>query len=224
MMGVLVVGNPPPGQITLTFPGLLLSANVTLTSPGGDTSVARLTAGFLQNLTVRQLSIGYSTPTVFATPKGVSFNVPYWDAIDFNSGKWYANTTNFKGAFYVGSKNASTHKISTEDTPHYAPLLRNPTGQQLSAIKIQWDLTMYIAAQTDEQPQAYVGEAYATWGFNGTGVYKGPNGLGFGPPWTAGPNPVAKVTPPKTQWLAVTANGPKPVINTTKFNNLPVRL
>ena len=153
-----------------------------------EREIQHLTAGFLQNLKVTADG-GKNGPAggVYVASVGGNSIVgnTYWDAQDKNIGKFYDPSSHPSG-FFSGKNqnNGKNNLIKSEDGPEFKPVYQTAAGQLQTLIGI-YDLNLYVAAITDEQPAVYVGQALAQWRIDGAGrlaIMTSKNGVQHRPP------------------------------------------
>ena len=67
-----------------------------------------------------------------------------------------------------------TKTIKEADSPEAGPPIQNGNGANLTGVQLVWDFELYVVALTKDTRNGantvYVGEALATWKFNGNGT------------------------------------------------------
>lgn len=218
-------------NVLIASNGLVMRASVSVTGPNGTTGMQHLTVGFVQNLMPSKTQATYGPKTNSAFSPAIDAFVDgsrFWDTQDpayraslNNQRKFYSidKDTQIGGQSLVASP---TYTISTVDAPFANLPVSGLVGRGLlnmSSSTILWNLTMYVAAITDESPTLYVPEAYLPWVFNGTGnVAQGADGKLA---WTG--NGAGVTFPPDSNnpmWTAADQGTAPPLTTGHQFNSI----
>lgn len=211
--GVHIVAENPQ-QMPVSRHGLEFRALVTLIGPDGNKGVNDIRVGFVQQITVSNLTATYPTNPVtklVSTLKGKTF----LDAESQANLPW--ETTNPLATFFNPTAGDNSKEILYRDAPHLgAPVVYQ--GTRISEIQIATNFTLDVAAETVSDPgggapSLYFREATAPWSFNATAVYD----------WTKNPAGSFLAGSGITAPQAWNTNVPVPVSEPTKgpiFNSM----